>query len=265
MEAKRSTRTVQSILLLAGAFTFAFLLGELIHDSGHYFCHLAYGISGVGVHFDPFGGTHISGADGLSVEVLGITSVAGPLSNLVLSLVVFTPLWKIKRPILLPLVIWGPVAMIQEGVTFSLGLLTPGGDAQLISALGVPQFILLIIGITLLVAGLATVILLLPLAGLEKDDPPRQNFFILLVGMGSLMLIRSLYSFLMAPGSIMENLIPLLFSILLSACAVMFQGPVTRIAGKYAIKEPPPMSWLPCIVALILGSGMFGFQILVLN
>ena len=65
---------IRSILLLGGAFTFAFLLAEMVHDSGHYLCHKAYGNIQVQVRFDPFGGTHINGTSHLPAEVLAITS-----------------------------------------------------------------------------------------------------------------------------------------------------------------------------------------------
>jgi len=139
---------IKSILLLTGSFTFAFLLGEVVHDSGHYLCHKVYGNAEVWVHLDPFGGTCIIGADDLPAEVLAVTSLAGPLTNVALGLVGLFLLWWKRRPILLPLLLWGPVAMIQEGVTFSLGLLTPGGDAQWITTLGVPGFLLLVMGVS---------------------------------------------------------------------------------------------------------------------
>ena len=125
------TRPVKSILLLAGSFTFAFLLGEMAHEYGHYLGHLAYGNpDSVQVHIDPFGGSVIMGVASLPDKVLGVTSATGPLSNLVLGIACLILLWRIRRPILLPFLLWGPIAMIQEGVTFSLGMMTPGGDAQ---------------------------------------------------------------------------------------------------------------------------------------
>jgi len=93
---------IKSILILAGAFTFAFLLGELVHDSGHYFSHILYGNTLVKVHFDPFGGTHIMGTEELPANILGVTSLAGPTPNLILAVTIFLILWRWNRPILLP-------------------------------------------------------------------------------------------------------------------------------------------------------------------
>ena len=256
---------IKSILLLAGSFTFAFLLGEMVHDTGHFLCHMAYGNVHVQVHFDPFGGTHIIGAGHLPAEILAITSAAGPLTNLALGLASFFLFWKIRRPMLLPLLILGPVAMIQEGVTFSLGLLTPGGDAEWISTLGIPQPIILVVGILLLVGGLGALTLILPLAGVEHDDSPRRNLFIVLVSMCSLMMVRSAHSFLAVPESTMENLIPLVFSLLLAAIVVLAHPPAAKIADRMVLSKQLPVTWSASWTAMALGMSMFIFQIVGLN
>lgn len=265
MKTEGLMKTIRSILLLAGAFTFSFLLGEMVHDSGHYFCHLAHGNHQVQVHFDPFGGTHISGANGLPDHVLGVTSAAGPMTNLILGLVSFFLLWRVRRPVLLPFLLWGPVAMIQEGVTFSLGLLTPGGDGQWIMVLGIPQAFILMTGIFLLIAGMIGITLLLPLAGIKVDDSPRQNFMIILVSMCSLMLVRSAHAVLVAPGAVMENLIPLVFSLLLAAIISLSYRKITQVAGKFSITEPALVAGSAAALALILGAGMFALQLFLLK
>jgi hypothetical protein len=262
---KGPSQTIKSILLLAGAFTFAFLLGETIHDSGHYLSHKAYGNTQVQVHFDPFGGTRIIGADGLPEKVLGVTSAAGPLPNLVLALGTFFLLWRKRRPILLPLLLWGPVAMIQEGVTFSLGLLTPGGDAQWISRLGFPQPLIMLFGTLLLVAGISAVAVLLPSAGIEFADSPRYKLFVVMMGMCSLMFIRCAHSLLITPESKLENLIPLVFSLLLAAIVVLVHQPICRILEKRTVSEVLPLSWSVSVLGMVLGASMFAFQVFVLS
>ena len=258
-------RRLKSILLLTGAFTFAFLFGELVHEFGHYFCHVVYDNAGVQVHIDPFGGTHISGADGLTDKVLGVTSAAGPLLNLASGLALFLLLWRLRRPILLPLLLWGAVAMIQEGVTFSLGLLTPGGDADWISVLGVPEPIILVLGLMLLVAGIGTVALLLPLAGITRDDPARTKLVILLTGTCSLMMVRAVHSFLVAPESVMENFIPMVFAVLLAAIIALVYPVVIKISSKTVSSQMFIVTWSATFIALVLGAATFFFQVFAFN
>jgi hypothetical protein len=81
------SRSLKQVLFLSGSFTFAFLLGEMIHEYGHYLCHLAYSSPGVQAHLDPFGGSRIMGVTSLSEDVMGITSAAGPLFNLILGVI----------------------------------------------------------------------------------------------------------------------------------------------------------------------------------
>jgi hypothetical protein len=261
MKADGQMKTTRTTLLLIGSFTFAFLLGEMVHDSGHYICHLVYGNHQVQVHFDPFGGTHISGADNLSVRVLGVTSAAGPLANLIFGLLSFILLWRVRRPVLLPFLLWGPVAMIQEGVTFSLGTLTPGGDAALISAAGLPKSAILPFGITLLVGGMVFVTTLLPLAGLQRSKPWWKLYPILLLGMCALMLVRWIHSLVAAPQYSLENTIPLVFSCLLSLPVAALFRPVTTRMGDDAATESNPVTRSALLFGLALGVSMFVFQI----
>jgi hypothetical protein len=261
----RSHSTLKSILLLAGSFTFAFLFGEMVHEFGHALGHLAYGSPGIKVYLDPFGYSHIGGADGLPNTVSAVTAATGPLFDLFLALICSLSLWRFRKPILLPLLIWGPVAMVQEGVTFSLGLLTPGGDARWITALGIPPGVILAAGILLLLAGVVAISQLLPLAGIEPEDSFGRKFMIIVIGMGSLMLIRFVVSSLALNEISMENLIPLVFSLLLASIVVSIQQPVARMIGKKMLIESPPFNWPAWMVALILGASVFTFQILAFN
>jgi hypothetical protein len=262
---KPSNQTVKSILLLFGSFTFAFLFGEMVHEYGHYLSHQFYGYEDVKIHLDPFGGSRIVGTPDLPVEMMGFTSAAGPLFDLAMGLLCFSLVWRKRKPILLPFLLWGPVAMIQEGVNFSLGLLTPGGDASWIVAWGIPQALLLISGGFLLLAGVGVLTLLLPLAGIQRGDPFKRKLLIVLAGMCALMLIRSAHSFLVSPESIMENLYPLVLSLILAFIAAALHKPITSLSTKISSQETPLISWSAASFAIALGFGLFFFQIAALN
>jgi len=258
-------RSIKSILLLAGSFTFAFLLGELAHDYGHYLGHLAYGNpDNVWVHVDPFGGTMIVGVTSLPDKIICVTSATGPLFNLLLAATFLLLLWRIRRPALLPFLLWGPLAMIQEGVNFLLGMMTPGGDAQWIAAMGVPHLLLLLTGSFLLIAGVKTISLLLPLTDIQRDGSFRDKFLIVLLGMCTLAFIRFIHSVVASPISIMENLIPMIFSLLLATFVVLLYKPVRE--STHSVKEKPrPVTWSVTASSLALGISMLLFQIAVLN
>lgn len=261
---QRSHDNLKSIMLLAGAFFFAFLLGEMIHEFGHYLTHRLYGNLDVQLHLDPFGGTRMVGVTSLPLNTVAITSAAGPLFHLIVGMVSFPIfLWK-RTPLLLPVLLVGPVAMVQEGVTFSIGLLTPGGDAQWIAAAGISQFVILLVGILLLVAGLGAVSMLLPLAGIKQDDSTSKKISTILWGMCSLMLVRAIHSVLFVPQSINENMIPLIFSGLLAVVVVLLQRPIVKI-GNLNASESPQVTWSASVIALILGVSVFVLQIFAYN
>jgi hypothetical protein len=156
------------------------------------------------------------------------TSGSGPLFNVVAALCLFALLWQWHRPALLPLLLWGPIALVQEGVTFSLGLLTPGGDASLIVEWGVPAWIVLGAGTLFLALGVTGVCLVLPLAGLSPFASFGTTYRVVAAGMGSFMVARLLSPSVTSPGQAQENVLPLAFSLLLAAAVAMLYGPIHR-------------------------------------
>jgi len=259
MKNKGSIQKVQSILLLAGSFTFAFLLGETVHEFGHYLGHLACGNpDNAQVHLDPFGGSRIVGVSSIPDEIMAVTSASGPHLNLFLGAGCLVLLWRSLKPVLLPFLLWGPVALIQEGVTFSFGLLTPGGDAEWIVALGIPRCVILIFGIAFLVTGLGLVSYLLPAAGIKRCDAFKDRLFILLAGMCPLMLMRCVHSFMFTPAQILEDLIPLMLSFILVICITSVHELISKVI---VLPGSVPVSRKALILALILGSTVFVFQL----
>lgn len=260
-----SHRKLKAIILLAGSFTFAFLFGEMIHEFGHFLGHKIFNSPNVGIYLDPFGSSHITGARGLSNYVIAITSATGPLSNLFFGIATFFVLWKFRRPILLPFLIWGPVACIQEGVTFSLGLLTPGGDARWVSTLGISPIIILIFGILLLIMGIFGIALLLSQSGLRTSDPLWQKFLVILTGMGSLMIIRAIYSSFVSPAAKLENLIPLVFSFILAIVITILHRPLSNWITASNLSIESSMFRFAPLFSILLGTLIFVFQIITFN
>jgi hypothetical protein len=256
------TNSIRAILFLIGSFTFAFLLGEAVHELGHYLSHLAYGNTGVGVHLDPWGGSRITGVKSLPLTVMGITSLAGPFFNLLLGISTFLVFYRYLSPLSFPFLLWGPVSMIQEGVTFTLGMLTPGGDAAWVAAMGIPVWVILAVGGFLFAAGLILISSLLSKNRILGKGSFGSKLVSVLVGFGFLMTLRFLQSFLAAPERALENLIPLIFSILLSLVIVVMEKPVFSVLGLGSSKTLIATDWPATGFALILGGSMFAFQML---
>jgi uncharacterized membrane protein YozB (DUF420 family) len=251
-----------SLLLLLGSYTFAFLLGELVHEYGHYFAHFAFGSAAIQVHIDPFGGSHIVGVNSLPLITMGITSLAGPLLNVLFANIVFLLLFRKRCPLLLPLLIWGPLSLVQEGVTFSLGLLTPGGDASWVARLGIPSAVILTTGILFLLGGIFILIMLLPTAGVAPQQPFVHRLVRLVIAFSFLMLVRALHAIWLQPSAFLENFIPLFFTVILSFLVVGLQRPLTAIFTSRFASTPETITLSPAFTALVLGAGMFFLQII---
>jgi len=251
-------------LLLLGSFVFAFCLGEAVHELGHFLVHRAYGVN-VGIKLDPFGGSMILNGASASLEIWGITSLGGPLLNLLAGTALTLALWRIRRPALLPLLLWGPIVLVQEGVTFSLGLLTPGGDANLIVEWGVPAVVLISLGIFFLASGVFLIGRLLPLVGLSPEDSFSRKFIIVAGGMVSFLVIRMLISGLRSPNQFTENTVPLLFSLLLATIVVLLFRPFHAILGRMSETEPALVTRPAVVPSTLLAVGMVLFQLLLLN
>jgi hypothetical protein len=256
--------SIKSVLLLAGAFTFSFLLGEAVHEFGHYLAHVTYGNQNVQVYLDPFGGSKILGVTGFQTPMVGaITAAAGPLFNLLLASVFFFLLWRKRTTWLLPLLLWGPVAMVQEGINFSMGLLTPGGDARWMVSTGLPAPFLATLGVVLLLSGIFLITTLLPLAALQLSGPFHRKFSVITIGFCFLMGIRLIHSLLSPGQQLMENLAPFVFSIFLSSLVVIFSCKLKGLVENRASKPPQPISWRAALVILSAGIVMFGLQMFI--
>jgi hypothetical protein len=83
--------------------------------------------------------------------------------------------------------------------------------------------------------------------------------------MGLLMLIRTLHAAWFFPEALLENLIPLVFSLLLAGIVTMMHRPLTERAKELSLMNPTTVPWSATTVVMILGLGMFSFQLILLN
>jgi hypothetical protein len=252
------------VLLLLGSFAFAFCLGEAAHELGHFLAHRAYGTE-VGIRLDPFGGSQIINGSSAPHGTWGITSAAGPLFNLLVGLTVSLSLWRYRRPVLLPLLLWGPIALVQEGVTFSLGMLTPGGDAQLVVESGFPAPVILGLGILFLASGVVAVCCVLPLVNLSPSDSFARRFSVVSGGMLSFMAVRLVASTVSSPYTTQENVIPLVFALLLATVVAGLYGPLHSMLRRSWAAEPASVRWPPVLSSTALGVAVILFQIASFN
>lgn len=251
---------MKTILLLMGSFTFAFLLGEMVHEMGHFLAHRFFGVEGISIHLDPFGGSKILGVEVLPPREMGITTAAGPGLNLAAGVAAALLIWSYSRSVFLPLLLWGPVALIQEGVNLSLGLLSPGSDARWLAYLGTPRALLIVLGTAFILGGTAWISRLLYKKGdfAGKTFPARLALAFL--GLGFLMILRAAVSSFQSPQAALENSVPLLFTLILASLVTGTQG-IWRSFGKEQQTPIPESTWGSSLSALGLGLGVLLLQI----
>jgi hypothetical protein len=122
--------------------------------------------------------------------------------------------------------------------------------------------LILVSGILLLAAGTAGVAWLLPFIGLKQEVSIWQKIGVILPGMGTLMIVRAVHSYTVSAAARLENLIPLIFTLLLSFAVLLLQKPIARIIDKGGFQQVYSISSLSVVYSLVLGFGIFGLQIL---
>jgi hypothetical protein len=144
-------------------------------------------------------------------------------------------------------------------------MLTPGGDADLIVRWGVPAVLLISLGVLFLVSGIAMICWLLPLVNLAPGNSYSRKFKIVTGGMVSFMVLRLLFSGLRSPNLLIENTVPLVFSILLATIVVFSYDPTYSILSRISRTELKSVNWPEAVFSTALGTGMVLFQLLSFN
>jgi len=251
---------LKSFLILAGSFAFAFLMAEMIHELGHLLAHRFFGTQTASIHLDPFGGSRIYGVHALSLDQMGITTAAGPAFNLMLGSLATLLLWRWMRPNLLPFLLWGPVALVQEGVNLSLGLLSPGSDASWLVAWGAPPWLLIFLGVAFILLAIGLIGWILSCAVLPRNRSFWGRFILIFFGLAFLMILRAVISLFRSPAAAVENLVPLLFAVFLALVISGWAGELNR-RGRIAGTQPAEFTWGNSLIAFGLGLGLLLIQI----
>lgn len=251
---------LKSFLILAGSFTFAFLMAEMIHELGHFLAHRFLGTQTAAIHIDPFGGSRIYGVQALPLQQMGFTTAAGPGLNLILGILSTLLVWRWMRPALLPVLLWGPVALVQEGVNLSLGLLSPGSDARWLVAWGIPSWLLVGLGVVfiLLAVGLFSWILAARVVSLGRSFGGR--FCLIFFGLAFLMILRAFVSLFRSPAAAVENLVPLGFAVVLALIVTSLAGWLDQ-RRQSTRSGPDDLTWGNSMFAVGMGLGLLLIQI----
>jgi hypothetical protein len=186
---------LKAIGLFMGASFFAYLLSVAIHESGHYLTSIILEVPQKGIALNPFGSNYnYDYLYDVSTPLRGaFMAAAGPLFDLLITVTVSLLLWRKRSPVLLPLLLLGSYALIQESVSMIMVLIDAYGDWSLVISLGVPSSVVGLLAVVFLVAGCFWMLLLLPLAGINAQSPIWYKMVVLLAGIPMLFLIAVVY------------------------------------------------------------------------
>ncbi|MBN2240801.1 MAG: hypothetical protein JW712_13590 [Dehalococcoidales bacterium] len=177
--------SLKSVILIFGSTAFSFNIGNTVHEFGHAIADRASGIplSDINMVIHPFYAPHMSINGGIPDSMMGMPDAAGPLANVIIGLVFFALLWKKRNPYFLPLLLWGPLACVQEGIGQILTISSAGSDSARMVAAGFSEAAIIVVCIILLLLGIVLFALVIPVAGISPGTSWRKRLTILMGGM----------------------------------------------------------------------------------
>lgn len=228
--------------LLAASVALVSLTTVVTHELGHWLLDRAWGAD-VRVVAPLFGAPRIEAVRPIAVDLIGWPDAAGPLANLLVGVALFAALWQRRRPLLLPLLLWGPVALLQESVNalVQLGTGAPGTDLVRLVAVGVPSWALVLAASAGLGLGFLALLALLPVAGVPATSPWWGRFAVLAVGLGAYPLLGLALTPWLADPSIQRNATLLAFGVLIVVLVSVVHGPVRARWPWLRRQRPAPV------------------------
>jgi len=264
-----TNRSIKSILLVFGATGFSFNIGNVIHEFGHAVADRMSGIplSNIHVIIHPFFSPHMNIEGGIPESMIGWPDAAGPLANVAFGLLIFAILWKKRTPFTFPLLLWGPLACVQEGIGQIMTLSDHGSDAARMIAAGFPEPLLIVISILLILIGISLFGLIFPIAGISMDTPFFRRLGIITGGMIPYGLLTLLICVLASPNqqdvSRSYNIIGG-FAIIAVVVAAVY-SPVRWLVKRFQIRTDFQAKWSHGICSVGLMAVIVVLQLLFLN
>jgi hypothetical protein len=171
-----------SPFFLLGSYIIALLLSGAIHELGH---GLAMALVSVDFRLvlNPFGMSMAQPLAPIPQDSFLFVVASGMIIEVAVGTIVFLSLWRWRRPMLVPILLLGPLSYLSVSGYLLAGTIVPGSDLALMISAGIPYPLLQIIGILLMVFGAFAFLLLFPLLGISTETTLLRIFMILLVGL----------------------------------------------------------------------------------
>jgi hypothetical protein len=258
------TNRKSNILLLIGAFTFAFFIGTIIHEFGHVIALRLFGVNQYKVVIHPFLGNQVIW--NVNDDYIGYVDAAGPLFNILIGNAFLIKFWRQRHKIVPSILLLGPVALIQEGsnTLIQISLNIPGTDAIRIITAGVPGSVLVVIAALFLLLGVLILTIELPLYGISPDDSLIDRLTMILPGFVAYMVAIYLYGLVFNPAGAIRGLVLIIFSSIIAILVSYIYVPVLNWVGTWLHFDLVQSDWKAIskvlglsIITLIFGLILF--------
>ena len=251
----------RSALLLFGGYTFAYSVLVAVHELGHFLTLRALGVANVTFVLHPFTGSKTiwDATD----EFIGTVDVAGPLAAVVVGVIITAAIWALRRPVLVPLLLLGPVACLTEGVSnfMQIALRSPGSDAMRIVEAGVPGAVVATVSVLIFLAGMSGLVLLLPVVGLSPDAGFSDKAMVLGAGLGAFMLVGVVYGVFVDGTALSRNGPQLAFALVMALVLAAIYRPVFRFLRRGVRASVRNVQWAASWLAVSFGVVVVGAQL----
>ncbi len=175
---RRGSGLPRTLIFLVSSFTLAFCLQIVVHESGHYIFGMLTGAKHGRVILHPFYNSQVLFGTEPSVRGQILTGIMGPALDLIAATLITVFLWKKKTPLVLPFLAWGSLAFFGEGLGIIGSLSMYSGnngiryyeDITQLCRLGVQPLAILVAAIIFTLAGSILMALIMPLAGIKRED-----------------------------------------------------------------------------------------------
>lgn len=260
------------MLFLASSFILAYCLQITVHELGHYFAGWFTGTEGGRIILHPFLNSQVIFARVPSVSNQVFIGIMGVIMDLALAIPFALFAWRKKNAFTLPLLMWGAIAFIGEGIGM-LGNIAAlpysyddVGQLMLIDISPTP---LILLSIIFVISGLIMMILIMPLSGVSPEDSFLKKLIAFFCCLPLYFTLAILYIKVFDPQNLdtldirlMQFQIGLVFTILLAAVYKPMDKFLRRMMNTKAVSQPKWSEVMYTLVgcALVFASLMIAYS-----
>jgi hypothetical protein len=251
------------MLFLASSFILAYCLQITVHEFGHYFAGLLVGAEGGKIILHPFLNSKVIFQSIPSMSSQVFIGMMGVVVDMLLAITFAFLAWHKKNVFTLPLLMWGAIAFIGEGIGM-LGNIAAlpysYDDVGQLMLLDISPKPLIPVSIAFVVIGLIMMILIMPVSGISPKDSFLKKLIAFFCCLPLYFTLAILYLKVFDPQNVeildirmKQFIIGLVFTVLLAAC----YKPMDKLLGRMIkIKDMSQPKW-PEILYSLVGSALF--------